>query len=860
MRHYITYILVFVAVALLPFGRAEAQDQIVVTGKIVKASDGTPFSIDDGIEILAYDNIIRAQDEYKNLLKEFEENEKCQPSITQYNNPNADGSYEVSVADNGAILFVHYFNKPVLEIVKGRKRINVKINDQNALNTASVYGKQIVNKDPVIEEEMVVGNQYSKKMVYYFNKDMLGEIEGIGMTNARLVSQVYVVRADGTDTLEFQKPLVLHGEQFHQTQALWSQDTLYKIAAADTARLSNNRDSILFDVKFEVPDKAIYHCKANIWLEDYIKTYYQDTCFLLSTARVRRPFQFLEYTFDECRLNHDEHFRAARKEKVGTAKNMKLQFKVGRAELDKSDTLTVATLDSLKQEFKQICDDILRDRDAGRKSSTSLDDISFEGYSSPEGSYVRNQALSNARTQSVRSEVFSVIPKFVQDRLNSDRFKGFVHGWDEVANILERDSLKAEAEAVRAIVAKYPGNLDKQGADVRKLPYYNAVIKDRLGELRQVKCNYSVSIERALFPEEILANYNDGKKTNLTLNEYWHLFTLIKDEKELEALYKDAYNRSKRVEPLNRPWVLAANNLAISYLRREHVDTTILKPHLMDGEKVNYSEMDMINPNIRYYYNYPEIIANQAQMFMLAGNYQRAVQLTNKIKSINDNYKLLDAVCKLMGRYKLDVEDKEALYKLIEKSSQRNKVVMRLYQKQYDSVAVAIKALPQDDPLTDYFKVQYLCGKCTGTANMRNRNFDREEDPSLSMPGDTVVYDIDEATIAKIENDIKATDNEIKIKDDDIELYTSLGMPVNEIQAEKAALLEKKAALLEEKAKIERGEPMHIKAECTVYDVAFHYLKRCFQKDKSYIDIARGDLDIDEELLNDVLGIKTTKK
>ena len=135
-------LLVFICSALtviLSPVNAEAQDMIVVTGKIVKASDGTPFSTDGSIEILAYDNIIRAQDEYKNLLKEFEENEKCQPSITQYNNPNADGSYEVSVADNGAILFVHYFNKPVLQLVKGRKTINVKLDDISRMDNVVVY-------------------------------------------------------------------------------------------------------------------------------------------------------------------------------------------------------------------------------------------------------------------------------------------------------------------------------------------------------------------------------------------------------------------------------------------------------------------------------------------------------------------------------------------------------------------------------------------------------------------------------------------------------------------------------------------------------------------------------------------------
>lgn len=842
MRHSLTYILVFVAAALLTLGRAEAQTQIEVSGFVMKQSD--PKSPMENVEILTFDNITRAKDEYNSIIEKYESTGSAQPSITQYNfTEPADGSYTVTVADDGAIIYVNYFHKPVLELVRGRKKINVRINEVSQIDEATLVDDAVVRKDPIIEEEMVVGNQYSKKMVYYFNKSLLGEVEGIGMTNARLVSQVYVVRADGTDTLEYQQPLVLHGEQFHETQALWRKDTLYSIAAATENRLKNEQDSILFDVKFEVPDKAVYHCKANIWLEDYIKTYYQDTCFLLSTARVRRPFQFLEYTFDECRLDHNdpEHFRAPRKEKVGTAKNMKLQFKVGRAELDKSDSLTVATLDSLKMEFKKICDDIIRDRDAGRKSSTSLDDINFEGYSSPEGSYAKNLSLSNARTQSVRSEVFSVIPRFVQDRLNSDRFKGFVHGWDEVANILERDSLKAEAAAVREIVEANPGSIDKQGAGVRKLPYYNTLIKDRLGELRQVKCNYSVSVERALFPEEILANYNNGKRKNLTLNEYWWLFTLIKDEKELEVLYKDAYVRSKAMEA--RPWALAANNLAISYLKREHVDTNILKPHLKDGRPVNYTEMDMINPNIKHHFNHPEIIANQAQMYMLAGNYQRAVQLTDKIRSM---YPLLDAVCKLMGRYKLDVADKEALYKLIEDSSPRNKVVMRLYQKQYDSAAVAIKALPQDDPLTDYFKVQCLCGKSTGAGQMRTRDFDREEDSTLVMPGDTVIYEIDLQQIEKL--NAKIAELEEYIANDKM-----IGLDTSEMEKEVTEIRQKIEGM-------EKGEPMEVKVECKVYEAAFEFLKRCFKKDKSYIDIARGDLDIDEELLNDVLGIKTTKK
>ena len=179
MRHYLTYILVFAAAALLSFGRAEAQNLIEVSGTVVKLSDGAPLS---EVEILTFDNIIRAKDEYNNMLKNLDDPDirSSQPSITQYTYAEPDGSYRVSVADNGAIIYVNYYLKPVLEIVKGRKRINVKINDASQLDIITIEGDHIVRKDPVIEEEMVVGNQYSKKMVYYFDKDKLGEIEGIG--------------------------------------------------------------------------------------------------------------------------------------------------------------------------------------------------------------------------------------------------------------------------------------------------------------------------------------------------------------------------------------------------------------------------------------------------------------------------------------------------------------------------------------------------------------------------------------------------------------------------------------------------------------------------------------------------------
>jgi hypothetical protein len=61
-------------------------------------------------------------------------------------------------------------------------------------------------------------------------------------------------------------------------------------------------------------------------------------------------------------------------------------------------------------------------------------------------------------------------------------------------------------------------------------------------------------------------------------------------------------------------------------------------------------------------------------------------------------------------------------------------------------------------------------------------------------------------------------------------------------------------------ASMEKGEISVIPYECNVYEAAYAYLKRCFERDGKFVKTAQADYDIAEELLNDVLGIKKEKK
>ncbi|EJW92459.1 hypothetical protein EVA_19434, partial [gut metagenome] len=174
------------------------------------------------------------------------------------------------------------------------------------------------------------------------------------------------------------------------------------------------------------------------------------------------------------------------------------------------------------------------------------------------------------------NQVTSVLPKYVRDRVYMTT-KASVASWLDVADLLDADSLKAEAGQVRRIVEQYSSNVDKQWMNIKQLPFYKTVIVPRLPKLRTVSYTYVNEVYRELTAREVMyryqndADYRSGRKS-FALYEYWHLFNMVKDKDELMALYKRAYDDSRKVEA--KPWALAANNLAVAYLERGLADTT----------------------------------------------------------------------------------------------------------------------------------------------------------------------------------------------------------------------------------------------------------------------------------------------
>ena len=823
---------------------AEAQE-MVVHGRVTGKADDSPLT---DCDIYVYKMASLAQDDYNYLMgpsafngKQYEAGFSYEGTRLRYSTEQ-DGTFEFTMVENGALLFYKPPFPPVLVMVGTKRKHNVEIETTQLIKETTVIGKRTKKTipDPPPEDN---GGNFSRNVTYRFKKDMLGEVEGVGRSNARVTAQAYIVTGDGKDTIYYFRPIVYDGEQFHNTQKHWSDDYLH--AMADTNRLTHGRDSVIIPVAYNFKEEGFdteeqtFFFKANIWAEDYIKTYYHDTLTLFHTGRVYKPFRFLEYTFDQCEVdrNHPVYKKNPQKEDVADSKKMNLKFQVGRPELNRSDEETMAALAALKRDLLDICND----------PYSTLMELHFKGYSSPDGTYAKNKPLSDARTKTVVNEVFHSLPKRWQERVwKTD--SGFVVKWDKVADLLEVDSLMVEASEVRRIIEEFPDNIDRQGQKIKTIKGYKEKIVPYLDSLRTVKCEYKTQVLRFLSKEEIYERYQNDKRRNFTLNEYWELFELVKDEKELETLYNRAMAHALRVDA--RDWALPANKLAVMYLKRKQVDTLLLAPFIDETMNLNQDWTEM--NGVKNFYNDEAIVANQVQMFLLAEEYARAVELSSLIA---EQHPMLRAIARCVGGY-INYEDEADMptLEIVKESSPRNAVIVDMclarklaLPELYDSVLVSLNKLPQDDAMTYYLRAQRICMKYDNDLGlMRSTAFDRKkEDPNFRHPKDKEIP-------AASPEDIQSAKDEIQRLKDDLHYFT-VDMPMPDV----AAGIEADLAKAEEKLKdLETGEPTIEPYECKVSDAVVEYLKLSFAKDEKYRKAATSDWYITEDLFNEAIGIK----
>lgn len=671
-----------------------AQQIKLVSGRVLDKESKLPFK-NEAVYIYAFNTVAAAQDAKKLI-------DSQSATIFSDGQEIADegGYYEIRVAETGALIFKVGLGESVLKEVNYQMEINSFIDAGIVLETVEITGT-LQDIAPKEAAPTIIGNKLIMKNTFPIPTQF-------GKSNARLIIQPYVVICDNQDTVTFTKPLIYDGEGYKLTQErrmAYNLDNDPLMKYTSKIPLTENAMKIEWEDTVIVPDPTkSYYGNAVIRLEDYNKVYYNKLTKIIS-CEARRPLKFLEYSFDKYNLNFNEYKRRPKRELRTTATNVSLTFLVNKATIDEKDPNNGIQLNKLREDLMEIING----------EDSKLNEIIVTGVSSPDGDYQFNLSLAQKRAFFARNQIYKMLPKGALDRTFFPEPKARVAEWIELVDILKEDSCFTEAEEIMEIIKENPDNQQKQFIKIRQLPYYNTVISEHLGNLRYMRFEYKHEIFRELTPEEILDRYNNDKdyrtgKKDFALYEYWHLFQMVKDTLQLEKLYARAYKVSKEAE--GQPWILPANLLAVSYLNRDTVDTSILEPFIdrkTRGVNVVRTKMDGVTKEI---INPEAVIANQLTMYLKANNFEQASVMSQILPDNMYNAKLKAFAMCLGGYYRggktsQEKEEAKKIFELVCSTSTLNEVVMHLAMDTKRNNALAKKAvekLPVDNPKTWYLK------------------------------------------------------------------------------------------------------------------------------------------------------------
>ena len=672
-------------------GTALAQKMVKVSGTVYNIAENrkVPFS-DVTVDVYAAKTVAVGED-MKKILDSNDQEKTLLLDQEGKTTTDENGYYEILVPDNGALIFKVGLSPSVLKEVRHQMKIDVSIDEGVMLESVTVTAMRLVLK-PEPKAPKMIGN-----MLIPYNTFKLPPY--FGNRFSRLIIQPYVLDCETNDTVTFALPSVYDGKEYALTQERkmgydMDRDPLrpYIKAEALTTRAMNLdwTDTII------VPDpNRNYSCFAIVNLEDYSAS--NSRTYQINTCQTKRPMKFLQYNLFSEQMDPLQHKERAQIEKRNTSDKIQLSFLINSDQLTDTPE-NKQSLTMLRNKLKEIAE----------SPGTVLKEFHVAGTASPDGHYSSNLSLAERRMRKIEQEITSILPQYTLERVYRNPHAE-VAPWEEVVKLLERDGKSTEAGKVKEILAKHK-DIGAQGRALKQLDWYSTVIVPYLDELRVVNYNCLYEIYREPNDEEVMAQYREkGLKGSYTRYEYWKLFQLITDEKELEALYRRAYEESLEQK---HPWALAGNNLAASYLERDTVDTSILEPLIdLSIHSTDYSRMNADGSRTEIV-NRLEVVTNQLCMYIKKGDFEHASVLV-KILPEDSKFDLLKAYTWALGGYfqgGTTPEEKERAHKTFETikaSSPQNEVVMYMALDNRAGNAAAkasLAKLPQDSALTWYFK------------------------------------------------------------------------------------------------------------------------------------------------------------
>ena len=662
IRRLMTVLLLFVT----SLGALAQSEIIRVTGKVVDSKKGEP---------LGFVNVTDM--ETKRLVAQT----------------NVDGRFSVNVHANTTLRFSMIGAEVRSVKLRGRDSLMVQmIMTDVALGTVETVAKRVVNRVIVEPTPMeIVGNTVYFKNVVGVPSKMFGH-------NRRLVAQRVFKNKTRKQTV-IMRPLVYDAVEYNQTQdRLYSFDMKGKegdplapfvLIKNDTLRDKkvDHRDSFMYMDSLYVknPDDD-FQAVTLLAIEDYNRIVFRDT--LVTSKGKINPMRWLDYSFGASEITDEALYPKAIPQLRDSRGNIDLRFPIGKAAFDPEEAHNAAEISKLKAQIQ----DIAATRDA------TVQALSINGTSSPDGRYASNLTLARRRMEYAISYFRSQMPEKLRSGMKFSS-NASVAPWSEVAKLLRADSLEEEADKVEAVMKLYKGDAVSQ--KMKRLPFYSKLLLNKyLPMLRSVGYTMSYSIYRNLTLDEIKDLY---KKDYRKLSDY-EFFKLYRSE-ENDAQREKYLRQALEVSP---SFMIAANDLAALLIKHDKPDADVLRKFA--GEKA------------------PEVV-NRNQMVALLANheYQAADSLAAYVPATAENRLLLAVSGAFMGDY-------EANYDAIAPTGLRNEVVLLLAMKKNEVALEKSKMLTDDDAVTHYIKAICLHrSNDTNIAAEANRELKKalELDPEL---------------------------------------------------------------------------------------------------------------------------------
>ena len=233
---------------------------------------------------------------------------------------------------------------------------------------------------------------------------------------------------------------------------------------------------------------------------------------------------------------------------------------------------------------------------------------------------------------------------------------------------MRRDSLPTEQ--LEAVIDRYPGDMDRQFREIRKLPDYPVIAQDYLPRARRVEYSFTYLVLRLLTDGEIRRMYEEDYR-KLTKYEYWRMC----GNERNDSIKEEICHRALAVYPQFMP---VANELAVLLLNKERADEKLLEPYVSDRAPT-------------------EILYNQVAALLAHREFTRADSVAELMPDNSQTDEIRAIAHAFNGNYR------EAYERMVPRGG-INEVVLLLAMKRNEEAWEKALALPYDEAKSYYLR------------------------------------------------------------------------------------------------------------------------------------------------------------